>query len=123
MRRHAHAKRAARRERGRHRRGAGTTIVSGPGQNAAASRRSIAEPSPPCSACAEVGGDQRDRAAASRPLSANSLRPAGRPRIDGEPVERVGRIRDDAAAPEDLRRRGDRCRSGSRGSTADSASG
>ena len=46
-----------------------------------------------------IRGDERERDEASRALSANSLRTASRiPRIHGEPVQRVGGIRDDQAS-------------------------
>ena len=82
---------------------AGTTIDSGPGQNARARRSSPSPNTATSEACSTLAGDQRHRRARLRPLTTKQLlHRIVAPGIHGQPVERVGRIRDDArrrAAP------------------------
>ena len=86
------------------RRGAGISSVSGPGQNRSARRaRRRGQPAEMRGDLRDVGGDQRQRAVGGAALHREHARDGGRAeRIGREPVQRVGRNRDDAAGANPL---------------------
>ena len=86
--------------------GAGTSSVSGPGQNFSASRAAgRRQRTEPRRDLIGIGGDERQRAVGARPFTAKHARDrVGAERIGREAVERVGRQRDEAAGPNPLRR-------------------
>ena len=87
---------------GGQRRGAASNSVSGPGQNRAASRAARGgKRANPRRDLLDVRRDQRQRPFGAASFDREHPRDRlGTKRIDGESVQRVGRHRDDAAAPD-----------------------
>ena len=91
------------------RRASRSTSVSGPGQNAAASRSAAASNTASRRAAGDVG-DVRDQRIERRP-ALGGVEPRDRRAVGGvgaEPIDRLGRERDQAAVREAARRVGDR---------------